>query len=346
MLLSSLYKITDVIKIIDSSIEFDISIIVPVFNREQLIVNCIKSINSQTLNKSRFEVIFIDDSSTDKSSAVIEYHISPDINWHIVRRNIPSGNASTPRNEGIKAAKGRYIFFLDSDDTIHSDLLLDGIQIADKNNSDIVYFKQTSSTGRGIPVRAFKKGANKADINKNHLFRSLRVSKLFKKKILIDNAISFNPSLSVFEDILFSCHALTVSDTISVLADKDYYSLNSHGQSHLSKVAFPIEHRILVLQYGITYIVLSKKKKIEKVKMFTAWLIICLEHLSSIIKTKSLSNEHKEIYFKIVYKSLSTHSELINMDFVYKNFQYPAQLLLNDDYDIFRETILTTTRNK
>ncbi|MCW3184594.1 glycosyltransferase [Escherichia coli] len=157
MLLSSLYKITDVIKIIDSSIEFDISIIVPVFNREQLIVNCIKSINSQTLNKSRFEVIFIDDSSTDKSSAVIEYHISPDINWHIVRRKIPSGNASTPRNEGIKAAKGRYIFFLDSDDTIHSDLLLDGIQIADKNNSDIVYFKQTSSTGRGIPVRAFKK---------------------------------------------------------------------------------------------------------------------------------------------------------------------------------------------
>ena len=74
-------------------------------------MECIQSVNLQTLDKNMFEVIFVDDGSTDKTVSAIEYFISPDINWRIIRREIPSGNASAPRNEGIKAAKGRYVFF-------------------------------------------------------------------------------------------------------------------------------------------------------------------------------------------------------------------------------------------
>ncbi|MCV5359790.1 glycosyltransferase family 2 protein, partial [Escherichia coli] len=89
----------------------------------------INSLNNQTINKDRFEVVFIDDCSSDKSIAAIEYNISPDINYRIIRREVGSGNASTPRNEGIKSAKGRYIFFMDSDDYIDETLLERGMQI-------------------------------------------------------------------------------------------------------------------------------------------------------------------------------------------------------------------------
>ena len=118
---------------IDNSYDFLISVIVPVYNREKIISNCVESINSQTLEKKLFEVIFVDDCSIDSTVTVINKFISKDINYKILNRPVGSGNASAPRNEGIKSAKGKYIFFLDSDDTINSDLLQDGLNCAQKN---------------------------------------------------------------------------------------------------------------------------------------------------------------------------------------------------------------------
>ncbi|HED6130499.1 TPA: glycosyltransferase family 2 protein, partial [Campylobacter coli] len=69
-------------------IKYDISIIVPVYNRENLIKPCINSINAQTLDKSRWEVIFVDDASTDRSIEVIEELIDKNINYKIIKREV------------------------------------------------------------------------------------------------------------------------------------------------------------------------------------------------------------------------------------------------------------------
>ncbi|MBR2148276.1 MAG: glycosyltransferase family 2 protein, partial [Campylobacter sp.] len=108
--------------------QYDVSIIVPVHNREKLIIPCIKSINAQTYDKAKWEVIFVDDGSTDKSVEAIESLIDKKINYRIIKREIPSGNASAPRNEGIKASRAKYVFFLDSDDYIHPELLKNGCE--------------------------------------------------------------------------------------------------------------------------------------------------------------------------------------------------------------------------
>lgn len=70
-------------------IKYDVSIIVPVYNRENLIKPCIDSINAQTLDKSRWEVIFVDDASTDGSVEVIEKLINENINYRIIKRKFP-----------------------------------------------------------------------------------------------------------------------------------------------------------------------------------------------------------------------------------------------------------------
>ncbi|HGY7906217.1 TPA: glycosyltransferase family 2 protein, partial [Escherichia coli] len=203
-LLAAFTKITTVVNEINHFCPLDVSVVIPVHNREKLILKCINSLNNQTINKDRFEVIFVDDCSSDKSITAIEYNISPDINYRIIRREIGSGNASTPRNEGIKAAKGRYIFFMDSDDYIDETLLERGVHIADKNNSDIVYFKIASDGNREVPIRPYKvKIVDKADITKHHLLRSLTIFKFFRRNMLKEHNILFNPAITVAEDKIF-----------------------------------------------------------------------------------------------------------------------------------------------
>ncbi|EDP7437576.1 glycosyltransferase family 2 protein, partial [Campylobacter coli] len=222
-------------------IKYDVSIIVPVYNRENLIKPCIDSINAQTLDKSRWEVIFVDDASTDGSVEVIEKLINENINYRIIKREIPSGNASAPRNEGIKASLGKYVFFLDSDDYIDSKLLENGINIALKNDSDIVYFKMELNA-RTVTKRPFKHPiVDKADIEKNHLMRTLRIFKMFKTKMLRENNILFDVTVNVCEDMLFGATALLYAKNISILADRDYYFASLHDEPHLSKKKMTLE---------------------------------------------------------------------------------------------------------
>ena len=97
-----------------------ISVIVPVYNVEDYLHVCLNSILNQTFQD--FEIICIDDESTDSSSEILEYFASKDSRIKILRNegNIGLGPS---RNRGIDAAKGKYIIFLDSDDWYSFDTL-------------------------------------------------------------------------------------------------------------------------------------------------------------------------------------------------------------------------------
>ena len=112
-----------------------VSVIVPVYNVEKYLVRCINSLLNQTLQD--FEIIFIDDGSTDNSKKIIEKHL----NLH--REKIKyyykeNGGLSSARNYGIPYARGEYIAFLDSDDYIEPTMYEEMYNIAKKENSDMV----------------------------------------------------------------------------------------------------------------------------------------------------------------------------------------------------------------
>lgn len=339
-LTSSLEKSMSMLNDIDSLFEYDVSVIIPIHNRESLIPECIKSINSQTLSKDNFEVIFVDDGSTDKSVAAIEYLIDPDINYHIIRREVPSGNASTPRNEGIKSAKGRYTFFMDSDDFIDESLLENGLNFADKNNSDVVYFKIASSNGRNAPKRAYKINiVENADITKNHLFRSMAVFKLFRTSLLRENNILFNPSISVGEDKVFMVQVLSVAERVSILADKDYYYITKHDNGHLSGRKFPIEDKYYILSSTLGFIYFCNRKSDVKAKLYNAWLIICLEWLSKACSSKGVSESKKRSFFSELSIIFGAHAELVDKDMIYAKERCLLNPFLRNDYSSFISAI-------
>ena len=93
----------------------EISIIVPVYNAENYLDNCIKSILNQTFED--FELILVNDGSTDKSSHICNYYKKIDSRIKLINKK--NGGVSSARNKGLEVAIGKYIGFVDSDDYIH-----------------------------------------------------------------------------------------------------------------------------------------------------------------------------------------------------------------------------------
>ena len=96
-----------------------ISVIVPVYNVEKFIEKCINSILAQTYKD--FELILVDDGSSDKSGEICDSFSAQHPNVHTIHQ--PNSGVSVARNNGIAAAKGEYIAFVDSDDTVNESYL-------------------------------------------------------------------------------------------------------------------------------------------------------------------------------------------------------------------------------
>lgn len=113
-----------------------VSIITPVYNSEKLIEKTINSVRNQSY--TQFEMILVDDCSIDNSREIIEKIAEIDHRIRYIRLNQNSG-AAVARNTGIKAAEGRYIAFLDSDDIWKKEKLTRQINFMEKNNVAFTY---------------------------------------------------------------------------------------------------------------------------------------------------------------------------------------------------------------
>ena len=96
-----------------------ISVIIPVYNIEKLLSKCIESVISQTY--SNIEIILIDDGSTDSSGNICDEYLSKDSRIKVFHKK--NGVLSSARNYGIKESTGNYLFFLDSDDFVDSNII-------------------------------------------------------------------------------------------------------------------------------------------------------------------------------------------------------------------------------
>lgn len=114
-----------------------VSIITPCYNAVPTISSTIDSVLSQTY--SNWEMIIVDDSSTDNSADVIKQYASQDNRIKYFKTTLPSGSPSLPRNIGIENASGKYIAFLDSDDIWMPDKLQKELDFMEGNGYDLVY---------------------------------------------------------------------------------------------------------------------------------------------------------------------------------------------------------------
>lgn len=111
-----------------------VSIIVPVYNVEQYLRTCIISIKSQSY--VNWELILVDDGSPDNCPQICDEYAANDNRIHVIHKK--NGGLSSARNAGLEIVTGDYIYFLDSDDFLHSNTFKDIIKIAQDMDADIV----------------------------------------------------------------------------------------------------------------------------------------------------------------------------------------------------------------
>lgn len=203
-----------------------ISIIITVYNSEKYITKCLNSIKKQTLED--FEVIIINDGSTDKSKNKIE-KFTTDKRFRLYNRKNCGIGAS--RNFGIKKVKSDYVMFLDSDDYIEKDTLEVLYNKITKDNLDIVvcdYYEEQyeSKTTKEIKIKDFK---NTTLIESPDLLLHINKSpwnKLFKYELIKD--IEY-PSDLKYEDSVFICLSLKNAKIGKVNKCLNHYII--HGNS-------------------------------------------------------------------------------------------------------------------
>lgn len=115
-----------------------VSIIMPVYNCEKYLACAIDSVLAQTY--SNWELIIVDDNSTDNSYQIEQSYARKDARIHIVKNTSNTHGPGIARNLGMNHITGKYTYFIDSDDWIEQDLLSDTISLAEETDADIVPF--------------------------------------------------------------------------------------------------------------------------------------------------------------------------------------------------------------
>lgn len=201
-----------------------ISIIVPVYNVEKYLRQCLDSITSQTFTD--WECILVDDGSKDKSGSICDEYAQKDNRFKVIHK--PNGGVSSARNLGIERAEGNYICFLDSDDKMKPELLKTCTEKI--GNSDILIFG-FERFGRRTDKMILKdlKVSGKEDC-KSFLYKLKENSetseffcfpwnKLYKRALLIDNKIQFPSDISLREDEIFAYRYLPYVESIVTNSD-------------------------------------------------------------------------------------------------------------------------------
>lgn len=200
-----------------------ITVIIPVFNSEQYLRECIDSVYAQTFKN--FEIIAIDDASTDNSASILKEYEKKHDNFLIVtnKENIGQG---VSRNNAVKKAQGDYIQFLDSDDTLEDVTFELALARADTDNSDMVHYgwKHHESDSDDDIVRFTKRDpfSHLYMLEGDECDQLLRIAhyfahhNLYRKGFLVDQEIRFGNE-RLYEDNLFVALLATKARRISLL---------------------------------------------------------------------------------------------------------------------------------
>ena len=139
------------------------SVVVPVYNALPYLGEMLDSLAAQDLQPTSFNVITVDDGSTDGSSEVLDEYAQRFEHFAVVHQT-NSRRPGRPRNAGLRRASGDFVFFADADDMLAPACLRRLLDFAEQHQSDIVIPRLTSLGGRGFPTSVYENTVVDADL--------------------------------------------------------------------------------------------------------------------------------------------------------------------------------------
>ncbi|MBR2519775.1 MAG: glycosyltransferase [Selenomonadaceae bacterium] len=208
-----------------------VSVIIPMYNAEKYIGECLDSVLAQTFQN--FEVIVVDDCSTDLSVAIVESYAEKfDGRLKLIKTKKNCGNPGIPRNIGLNFSRGEYVYFMDNDDMIVTSALEEMYNIATKFKTDIVYMHrcftklETDTSAEKLKFTSFLKEdflsdpipvtgdiSKRMDLLLSGHFRVMPWLKFLRRDFLVIEGITF-PHIKVSEDDFWTIELLLRAETI------------------------------------------------------------------------------------------------------------------------------------
>lgn len=264
-----------------------ISIIVPVYNVELYLEDCIQSILSQSFKD--FELILVNDGSKDSSSSICDKYKTEDQRVKVFHKE--NGGVSSARNFGIDKAQGDYICFIDSDDWVAPGFLeFFGLEETNESEDFLIQGYNRVKEEKNIGGAGYQSDfSDFSDFflysEKNQLLNS-PCFKLFKASIVRENKIVFDKTFSLGEDHIFTLEYLVHSKSFSVSKSRGYsYRIASNENSLTSKlVDIQSFMRYISITHDLRTSVANKHEfgrsiKIELKKETNKWVIFLCHKL-------------------------------------------------------------------
>lgn len=211
------------------------SLIIPVYNTEDYISKCLDSCINQDIAENDYEIIVIDDGSTDDSLEIIKEYQQKISNIILLQKK--NGGVSSARNYGIRESKGDYLIFIDSDDTIKENSLKSILFELEKRPNELLIMNSKLyksgvfiSSAYKFPEKLANKTLTGIELFKNNYLRGSVCGVVFERKFIIRNNLFFEEKIKIGEDSFFMTLSFLYSDNIDYF-DLDFYKVNLREKS-------------------------------------------------------------------------------------------------------------------
>lgn len=211
----------------------ELSIIIPLYNQSQYIIPCLESMEG--ISVQDFEVIVWDDGSTDNSPSLVVEYAKNHENVRLVRRE--NHGVSYARSMALQEAKGKYVWFVDSDDMVITEHVKPLIEALEQHSADVMYFFWRAFDGYNYSTGVHEVENSVEPILGKELFMKRRLMMapwcfIYRTDLLLEHNLCFDESYKTCEDILFNQKVLLFAKRVLTSCRVAYtYRLQSESAS-------------------------------------------------------------------------------------------------------------------
>lgn len=286
-----------------------ISIIIAIYNAEKYLLSCVSQILSQPFYD--IELLLVDDGSTDMSGQICDGYAAKDERVRVFHEH--HAGVAHSRQVGLERSRGKYILYVDADDTVHADMITDMYHKAEETDADVVMCDYEELTHEGAIYRCQQPTSSDgvAILNatiSGHLYGALW-NKMMRREWLLRTKAAFPQQLTMREDLVFLSQCLPYASKIAYIP-KAYYGYERRNTSALTShyvnesPAYYTQECLwvdLILQNQ--FLKEATRQRLEQYLMQLAYITL----------RRGLFDKHKW------YETFLKHPEILSLGMGYKN---------------------------
>ena len=323
---------------------YKVSILIPIYNVEKYLHQCLGSVINQTLED--IEIICINDGSTDNSPAIINEFASKDTRIKVI--NKPNTGYGHSMNQGLKMAQGKYVGIVESDDFVDLNMFESLFKAAETSKADIIksnYFEQVKNNSKFIEVFKNEEYGKifSPKIHQN-IFQSPTSiwSAIYRREFLLNNDIYFNetPGAS-YQDVAFVFKSLACAESILPIKNAFLHYRKDNPDSSVKS-----KEKVFCIFDEFEEIdkFLNKRSELKEVYKY---VIPPLKYKHYLFNYKRMADKFKFIFSERFFKDFEqiNASKYLNKDYWRQDKWQEIQLLLNNNKEYFYRQYENIQRN-